>query len=458
MATFLGKDQSEWPGQQISSWDGTQQDLAKDLWRVAAAIDTTRTDYKELYQKNRIFNPSDRFTLLYYTPDATDDAFTKASASLRYAIGEVNNARKDETNAAKRRVSPRTVNADGNLALVHPHDWTSGFFPGQLWMMYEFTNDPYWRSQAVSHTWPIEESKMHKGTHDLGFMIGDSFGKAWELTGEKSYFDVVAQAARTLSTRFNPTVGAIRSWDHNAKVWRYPVIIDNMMNLEMLFKMTDATGDPSFRKIAISHADATLKNHFRDNPSSFHVVDYDPETGDVRMKVTAQGYADDSYWSRGQGWGLYGYTMCYRFTSDSRYLDHATAIADWWLSLPNMPSDRIPFWDMKAPGTDVADNPEVPRDASAAALIASALYELAEYVDADRATRYRSEADTILANLSSSYTLAPEEGHGFILAHSTGHLPAGSEIDVPLTYADYYYLEALMRKRDIKSVTSRLSI
>lgn len=450
IAAYLGKDQSEWPAQQIRPWDETQQDLAKDLWRVATAIDTTRSDYREMYQKHRIFNPADRFTLLYYTPDETDDAFVKASASLRHAIKEVAGERKKESNAAKRRVSPRTVKADGSLALVHPHDWTSGFFPGQLWMMYEFTNDPYWRSQAVSHTWPIEESKMHGGTHDLGFMIGDSFGKAWELTGERSYFDVVAQAARTLSTRFNPTVGAIRSWDHNAKVWRYPVIIDNMMNLEMLFKMADATGDSSFRDIAVSHADVTLKNHFRDNPSSFHVVDYDPGTGDVRMKVTAQGFADDSYWSRGQGWGLYGYTMCYRFTSDPRYLEHAKAIADWWLSLPNMPSDRIPYWDMKAPGTEVADNPEVARDASAAALIASALYELAEYVDSDRAIRYRSEADTILANLTASYTLSPEEGHGFILGHSTGHHPAGSEVDVPLTYADYYYLEALMRKRNMR--------
>ena len=458
LASYLGKDKSEWPGQQISGWEEKQQAVAKDLWRVATAIDTSRTDYKDLYQAHRVFRPEDRFTLLYYTPDKTDDAFVKASASLRNAIKRVGDERKTEANACKRRVSPRTLNSDGSLALVHPHDWTSGFFPGELWMMYEFTNDPYWRTQAVSHTWPIEESKMHGGTHDLGFMIGNSFGKAWELTGEKSYFDVVRQASSTLSTRFNPTVGAIRSWDHNAKVWKYPVIIDNMMNLEMLFKMTDATGDPSFRKIAVSHADVTLKNHFRNDPSSFHVVDYDPETGDVRMKVTAQGYSDDSYWSRGQGWALYGYTMCYRFTSDPRYLNHATAVADWFLSLPNMPSDRIPYWDMKAPGTENPDNADVARDASAAALIASGLYELAEYVDGERADRYRREADTILDNLTASYTLSPEEGGGFILAHSTGHHPAGSEIDVPLVYADYYYLEAMMRKRNIAKTTERFKI
>lgn len=452
IAAYLGKNQNEWPAQQLKSWDGTQQNLAQDLWRVASAIDTSRTDYKEMYHKYRIFAPNDIFTLLYYTPDDVDDAFVKASASLRYAVGEVNSSRKLEANAAPRRVSPRTVGADGSLSLVHPHDWTSGFFPGQLWMMYEFTNDSYWRIEAVSHTWPIEEAKFHAGTHDLGFMIGNSFGKAWELTGEKSYFDVVLQAARTLSTRFNPTVCAIRSWDHNAQTWHYPVIIDNMMNLEMLFKMAEATGDKSLRDIAINHADLTLANHFRSDHSSFHVVDYDNTTGDVRMKVTAQGFADDSYWSRGQGWGLYGYTMCYRFTANPRYLDQATAIADWWLSLPNMPSDRIPYWDMKAPGSDIPDNPQVPRDASAAAVIASALYELAEYVDPERAYRYRYEADTIVEKLTDTYTLSPEEAHGFILGHSTGHLPAGSEIDVPLTYADYYYLEALMRKRQSKNV------
>lgn len=448
LASYMGKDVSEWPGQQLSGWEEKQQDVAKDLWRVGAMIDTTRTDYKNLYQKYRIFDPSDRFTLLYYTPDDVDDAFTRSGEQLKYAIRRVTEDRNKESNAAKRKVSPRTVNPDGSLALVHPHDWCSGFFPGELWMMYEFTNDPYWRQQAVSFTWPIEETKMHRGTHDLGFMMGDSFGKAWELTGEQSYFDVVHQAAKTLSTRFNPTVGLIRSWDHNADKWTYPVIIDNMMNLEMMFKMSEATGNTQFRDIAISHADVTMKNHFRPDFSSYHVVDYNPATGEVKSKVTAQGYSDDSFWSRGQGWGLYGYTMCYRYTKDNRYLNQARSIADWFLSLPNMPADMVPYWDMKAPGTETNDNPDVPRDASAAALIASGLYELANYVDSERAIKYRNTADKILANLSADYTINPGEKQGFLLDHSTGHHPAGSEIDVPLVYADYYYLEALMRKRD----------
>lgn len=451
MASYFGKDQSEWPGEQLSRWEERQQDMAKDLWRVYSMIDSSRTDYADAYLQNRIFNPIDKFTLLYYTPDEVDDAFAKASQSLNYAIGRVKEEKQKEANAAKRKVSPRSIDNNGSLTLVHPHDWTSGFFPGELWMMYEFTNDPYWRQQAVSHTWPIEESKWHGGTHDLGFMMGDSFGKAWEITGEESYFDVVRQSAETLCTRFNPTVGAIRSWDHNRDKWKYPVIIDNMMNLEMLFKMSEATGDPKFRDVAVSHADVTLKNHFRPDGSSYHVVDYDPVDGSVRMKMTHQGYADDSFWSRGQGWGLYGYTMCYRFTKDDRYLTHARKIADWFLNLPNMPEDLVPYWDMKAPGTETNDNPYVPRDASAAALIASGLYELAGYVDSDRKSAYREAADKILASLSSSaYSASPDEMEGFLLRHSTGHHPAGSEIDVPLVYADYYYLEALLRKRMVR--------
>ena len=449
MASYLGRPADTWPGKQISGWDEKQQPLARDLWRVAEFVDTTRTGYRDMYQRHRVFNPADRFTLLWYTPDDTDDAFTRATASLGYAIKRAYAEKQRPENASHRQVSPRSLDAAGRMTLVHPHDWTSGFFPGELWMMYQFTNDPRWRREAISFTWPIEEAKKHRGTHDLGFMIDDSFGKAWELTGEQSYRDVVNEAAATLVTRFNPAVGAIRSWDHNAEVWKYPVIIDNMMNLEMLFKTAEATGDRRYRDIAVSHADVTLRNHFRPDKSSYHVVDYDPVTGEPRMKVTAQGYADDSFWSRGQGWGIYGYTMCYRYTGDRRYLDHAKEIADWFLALPNMPSDHIPYWDMKAPGTEIPDNPDVPRDASAAALIASGLYELALYVGDDDAARYRQAAGTMLASLTESYTLTSDEKEGFILDHSTGHLPAGSEIDVPLIYADYYYLEALMRKRGI---------
>ena len=276
-------------------------------------------------------------------------------------------------------------------------------------------------------------------------MMNNSFGKAYQLTGERSYKDVVLQSAKTLITRYNDKVKSIRSWDHNRDKWKYPVIIDNLMNLEMLFWATQETGDSIYWKIAVNHANTTMKNHFRPDYSSYHVVDYDPETGEVRAKQTAQGYADDSFWSRGQAWGLYGCTMCYRFTKNPAYLQQARHIADFFFGLPNLPEDFIPYWDMKAPGI-----PNVPRDASAAAIMASALYELRTYVSAEDSNRYQSIADKIVDSLNKHYQAEPETNYGFLLLHSTGHHPGGDEIDVPLNYADYYYLEALARKDAFK--------
>ncbi len=445
LVSFLGKDVKEWPGKQISSWEEKQQALARDLWRVASSVDPARCDYVALYRRYRRFDPAERFTLTYYVPDMVDDVFVNAATSLRNMVESVMDERMRPANHSEGKVNPRTTNPDGSLVLVHPHDWTSGFFPGELWMMYDFTNDPWWRDRADTFSRDIEMAKNHGGTHDLGFMIGDSFGKGWELTGNDYYLDVMLQASATLATRFNPVVGAIRSWDHNPEEWKYPVIIDNMMNLEMLFNATNVTCDSTFRDIAISHADVTLRNHFRDDHSCFHVVDYSPVTGEPRMKVTAQGYSDDSFWSRGQAWALYGFTMCYRFTRQKRYLDRAEEVVDWFLSLPGLPDDLVPYWDMKAPGTEISDNPDVPRDASAAAVIASGLYELADYVSPEKSGHYSQVADSILAALTRNYRL-PHETNGFILGHSTGHHPANSEIDVPLAYADYYYLEALLRK------------
>lgn len=448
LAYYVDKPADKWPGRQISGWDEKCQAVIKDLWRTAAFVDTTRTDYRSIYKTNRVFNPRDIFTLLYYSPDEFDNAFTGFSTSLKTTADRTLTERQKENNRLGHKLNPRSIDKNGVITLVHPHDWTSGFFPGELWMMYEFTNDTTWRNRAAEFSWDIEEAKDHAGTHDLGFMIGNSFGKAWELTGDTVYFNIVKRASDTLAERFNPVVGAIRSWDHNPDQWKYPVIIDNMMNLEMLFKMSEATGDPKYHDIAISHANKTLRNHFRPDKSSYHVVDYDPDDGSVRMKVTAQGYSDDSFWSRGQGWAIYGYTMCYRYTKDQRYLDHACRIADWFLSQENLPSDYIPYWDMKAPGAEIKDNKNIVRDASAAAIIASGLYELAEYTDPDKGRYYRETADKIIDSLMDHYTLNPSENEGFILGHSTGHLPAGSEIDVPIVYADYYLLEALLRKRN----------
>ena len=437
LAPYMGKSVKEWPYQQVSDWDAKQQEMANDYYR-AYTLDESHANYLQLYYQNKIKDPRDLFTLLYVKPTKVENAMAEADEQLRFALKCAAEARKT---AQGDRVTPRSVDKDGKLVLVGPKDWCSGFFAGSLWQMYQYSHEQFWRENAVSNTWLIESAKWHRGTHDLGFMIGDSFGKAYQLTGEQSYRDVMLQAARTLITRYSPKVGCIRSWDHNAHVWKYPVIIDNMMNLEMLFEATRLTGDSTFYKIAVSHANTTMKNHFREDYSSFHVVDYDPQTGAVRMRVTHQGYSDDSYWSRGQGWALYGYTMCYRYTHDKHYLEQAKGVARFLFSLKNMPEDGIFYWDMKDPAI-----PNAPRDASSAALVASAFYELCGYVDADLSRQYRAYADKIVNSLIDHYQAPVGTNQGFLLLHSTGHKPGHSEIDVPINYADYFYLEALYRK------------
>lgn len=437
LAPYMGKSVKLWPYQQISGWEEKQQEMACDFYR-AYTIDESRKDYLHIYQQVKYRDWSDLFVLLYETPTKIDNAMARANEQLRYALKCTAEARKT---AKGDRITPRSIGKDGNLVLVGPKDWCSGFFAGTLWQMYQYSHEQYWRENAVSNTWLIESAKWHRGTHDLGFMIGDSFGKAYQLTEEQSYRDVMLQAARTLCTRFSPKVGCIRSWDHNADKWKFPVIIDNMMNLEMLFEAYQLTGDKSFYDIAVSHANITMKNHFRDDYSSFHVVDYDPVTGAVRSRVTHQGYSDDSFWSRGQGWALYGYTMCYRYTHDQRYLEQAKNVAKFLFSLKNMPEDGIFYWDMKDPAI-----PDAPRDASSAALVASAFYELQGYVDAELGRQYKAYADKIVNSLIDHYQAPVGSNQGFLLLHSTGHKPGNSEIDVPINYADYFYMEALLRK------------
>lgn len=334
-------------------------------------------------------------------------------------------------------VSPRTIE-NGKLKLVASRDWTSGFFPGVLWFLYQYTGKQEWLKEAKAYTANIEREKTNGGTHDMGFKVYCSFGSGYRITKDAAYKDVIIQSAKTLSTRFNPTVGCIRSWDHHKEVWGFPVIIDNMMNLELLFEATKLTGDSSFYKIAVAHANTTMKNHFRPDYSSYHVVDYDTTTGAVVKKNTHQGYSHESAWSRGQAWALYGYTMCYRYTKNPVYLQQAEHIAAFILNHPRLPKDLVPYYDFDAP-----EIPNAPRDASAAAVIASGLYELSGY--SKNAKLYNKTADKIVSNLTTSYRSPIGENYGFILLHSTGSKPSNSEVDVPLNYADYYYLEALLR-------------
>jgi unsaturated chondroitin disaccharide hydrolase len=339
-------------------------------------------------------------------------------------------------------VSPRTLDSL-QLKLVSSRDWTSGFFPGQLWFLYEQTKKQEWKKQAVNYTANIEREKTNGGTHDMGFKIWCSFGQGYRLTKDPHYKDVIIESARTLATRFNAKAGVIKSWDNRAK-WKYPVIIDNMMNLELLFEATKLTGDSSFYKIAFSHAQTTMQNHFRPDNSSYHVLDYDTLTGKVIQKTTHQGYADESAWARGQAWGLYGFTMCYRETKNKAFLIQAEKIAAFILNHKNLPADKVPYWDFNAPLM-----PAETRDASAGAIIASALYELSLY--SKDGAGYRKTADYILESLSKYYRAEKGEAKGFILLHSTGSKPSNSEVDVPINYADYYFLEALLRKKKLDS-------
>ncbi|MBW8898861.1 MAG: glycoside hydrolase family 88 protein [Massilia sp.] len=336
---------------------------------------------------------------------------------------------------------PRTLD-QGELKLVGPRDWTSGFVPGTLWYLFEATGEAKWRAAASTYTSATAPAKFDKSQHDVGFMLGSGYGNGLRLTREPSYRDALLAGATTLVTRFNPKVGSIQSWNPRPeRDWLYPVIIDNMMNLELLMWAAKAANEPYYSEVAIAHADTALKHHFRPDHSSFHLVDYDPQDGKVRSRVTVQGYADSSAWARGQAWGLYGYTMMYRETRKSAYLQQAQSIAAFIMQHPRLPADKVPYWDFDDPAI-----PNTPRDASAAAIISSALLELSTFVDRATAQRYTAFAEQQLRSLSSpDYLAAPGENGGFLLKHSVGHKPAGKEIDAPLNYADYYFLEALLR-------------
>jgi unsaturated chondroitin disaccharide hydrolase len=318
--------------------------------------------------------------------------------------------------------------------------WCSGFYPGSLWLIYEYTKDEATRKEAEKRLAILEKEKHYTGNHDLGFMMYCSFGTAYRITGNAAYKTAIDTAALSLATRFRPNIQSIQSWDGNEKL-KCPVIIDNMMNLELLMWVAQHGGESRLKDISLTHANSTLERHFRPDGSSYHVLDYDPATARLIRKLTWQGTADESAWSRGQSWGFYGFTMMYRFTRDKRYLEQAKKIAKFLFNHPNMPTDLVPYWDFNAPGI-----PNAYRDASSAAINASALLELAQYVTKNERKDYISKAEKILRSLSSEkYRAKPGENGGYLLMHCVGNLPFNSEINTTLTYADYYFLEALMR-------------
>lgn len=355
---------------------------------------------------------------------------------------------------------PRTYE-NGKLQTVGIHAWISGFYPGTLLYLYEFSKDSALKNEAFEKLKLLQPLQFVTNTHDLGFMMYCSYGNAYRMNPDERQKEILVQSAKSLATRFNPAVGCIKSWNSiksldGQRMLTYPVIIDNMMNLELLFFASKASGDPSFRNIAVTHAENTMKNHLRPDYSSYHVVEYDAQTGAVKSRETMQGFSDNSTWSRGQAWGIYGFTMVYRETKDQRFLETARKMADYFIG--HLPKDKIPYWDFNVnqPGFtppwnyDPSKYPQQPRDASAAAIAASAFIELSGYLGNREGKKYFKAAEQILSSLlSPAYRAEAGENGGFILKHATGGFPGGIEVDVPLSYADYYFVEALLRYKNL---------
>ncbi|MDR1718669.1 MAG: glycoside hydrolase family 88 protein [Dysgonamonadaceae bacterium] len=340
---------------------------------------------------------------------------------------------------------PKTYNHDKDTLQTSASDWwCSGFYPGTLLYLYEETGEKALLDESRRMLSLLEKEQFNTDTHDVGFMMYCSFGNAYRLFRNQKYRNILLNSARSLATRFNPKVGCIKS--HNRSDDDFVVIIDNMMNLELLFRATEMSGDSAYYRIAVAHANTTLKNHFHSDGMAYHGINYDPETGKIKHYQAGQGCSEQSAWARGQAWGIYGFTMAYRFTKNADYLEKAINLTNIILEHPNLPQDRIPYWDFYAPNI-----PHAQRDASSAAIICSALLELSQYVNTELSTKYIRYVEKMLETLASPAYAAPlKTNGGFILTHSAGNIPAMTEVDVPLTYADYYYVEALKRYKSRK--------
>ena len=362
-----------------------------------------------------------------------------ADEALDYCVKKVTGVQ--ERLGADYGESPRNI-APGdcrwNLTPVCQENWTMGFWPGILWYAYEASGEAALETAARGYTEALDFiARQPAYDHDIGFIMFPSFGNGFRLTGDPAYKEAVLATAERLAALFNPAVGTILSWPREVPNFGgHNTIMDNMLNLETLFWAAENGGDPAWKDIAITHADTTMRYNFRPDGTSYHVAVYDAETGAHQYSCTHQGYADDSMWARGQAWGIYGYTMVYRFTREPRFLDFAQKIADVYLA--RLPEDKVPYWDFCDP-----EIPNASKDASAAAVVASALLELSTYTDG----KYRADAEAMLRSLYENYR-APEGCDSFLL-HSTGHHPAGKEIDYSIVYADYYFIEALLRLKNL---------
>jgi unsaturated chondroitin disaccharide hydrolase len=385
------------------------------------------------------------FILLISSQALAQKSTLNVGNQLDYCVAQLKKALSEQTDYTK---EPRRIPAgQKNWTAVSVTDWTSGFWPGTLWYAYEYTKDPALKAKAEGFTESLA-TVLDKPVldHDLGFQFYCSNGNGYRLDPNPAYKKTLLRAADSLATLFNPKVGTILSWPRPVPNMEWPqhnTIMDNMINLELLFWASKNGGSKKLYDIAVSHAMTTMKNHFRPDWTSYHVVVYDRKTGRKIKGVTHQGYSDESMWARGQAWAIYGFTMSYRESGKKEFLETAQKTADVFIK--NLPADHIPYWDFNSP-----DIPNAPRDASAAAVVSSALLELSTLTkDKSHQTKYRTEAEAMLTSLSSANYQSREVNNAFLL-HSTGHKPNNSEIDVSINYADYYYIEALLRLKRLQ--------
>jgi len=369
----------------------------------------------------------------------------ETDASLDYCVAQATKTLKITTDYTH---MPNSIDAGSyEWHFTRPGSWTSGFWPGILWYLYEYTGDAKWKNEAEKFTAPIiPRATGPARSHDVGFLAYCSIGNGYRLTNDLDYKQALLQAADSVSVLYNSNVGSFLSWPNMVKRmgWKHNTIIDNMINMELLFWAAKNGGDQRLYEIAYKHAETTMNNHFRPDGSCYHVIVYNDQTGEFIKGVTHQGYADHTMWARGQAWAIYGFTMAYRETGDVRFWETAKKAANIYLQ--RLPEDYIPYWDFDAP-----DIPNAPKDASAAAIVASALLEMSVLTkDVEESEKYRNVADNILESLSSSKYQSRDINNAFLL-HCVGHIPNGYEIDASIIYADYYYIEALLRQKKLRS-------
>jgi hypothetical protein len=340
------------------------------------------------------------------------------------------------TNTSQFPVSTNPANAN-KWNLANSAYWTSGFFPGELWIMYEKTLSDSWLTRAQDQTATMQAQDVNAPDHDIGFKILGTYGNAYRIARDPADIAVIQTAANAMATNlWRPGAGVIESWPNYDS--HITVIIDNMMNLELLLLAAQNGGNPAWRDMAISHAVKTMQNHVRADGSTYHAVDYNTD-GTVFSKFTVQGAGTETTWSRGQAWGLYGFTMVYRYTKDPRFLSTAQNLANYFIN--NLPPDFVPYWDFSKSGT-------APRDSSAAAIAASGLLELSTYVAATDSARYRTAALNIQSSLSSPAYLGDRLATDGILLHGSANVPGNSGVDTSLIYGDYYFIQGCYRARN----------